>query len=78
MAVSSMSGIKNACCLYNEKRQKIVLFYESDSVDEVKLSEELKNRLVRYMIPNTITRMDSLPLMKSGKVDRVALKNTLI
>lgn len=77
MAVSSLPGIKNACCLYNESRQKIVLFYESDTVDDVKLGEELKKRLVRYMIPNVIHKMDTLPLMKSGKVDRVALKNNL-
>ena len=76
-AVSSLHDIKNVCCVYDEKKQKIVLFYESDEMDEMTLAEELKSRLVRYMIPNVIKKMDKLPLMKSGKVDRVTLKNTL-
>lgn len=73
-AVSSLPGIKNVCCLYNQEKQKIVLFYESDSLDNVQLTESLKGRLVRYMIPNVLKKMDKMPLMKSGKVDRQELK----
>ena len=76
-AVASMPGIKDVCCLYNQEKQKIVLFYESESLEVEKLSEELKGRLVRYMIPNVLKKMDSLPHMKSGKVDRQELKKLL-
>lgn len=76
-AVSSLPGIRNVCCLFKEDKQKIVLFYESENLTEEKLSEELKSRLVRYMIPNVLKKMDKLPLMKSGKVDRQALKQQL-
>ena len=74
---SSLAGVRNVCCLFEEKKQKIVMFYESDILDETQLSEELKKRLVRYMVPNQYKRMDSLPLLKSGKVDRQTLKNDL-
>lgn len=77
MAVSSLPGIKNACCLFNQEKQKIVLFYESESLDNDTLNLELKNRLVRYMIPNVLKKMDALPLLKSGKVDRQELKKRL-
>lgn len=77
MVVSSLPGVKNVCCLYNQEKQKIVLFYESDSLDDIKLTEELKTRLVRYMIPNVFRKMDSLPLLKSGKVDRQTLKSMI-
>jgi len=76
-AVASLPGIKDVCCLYNQEKQKIVLFYESDQLEIEKLSEELKGRLVRYMIPNVLKKMDSLPHMKSGKVDRQELKKLL-
>jgi len=76
-AVSSLPGMRNVCCVYDSDKQKIVLFYESDSIDTEYLAENLKSRLVRYMIPNRFIKVDEMPLLKSGKVDRVALKNTL-
>lgn len=77
MVVSSLPGIKNVCCLYNQEKQKIYLFYESDTLDDASLANELKTRLVRYMIPNVFKKMDALPLMKSGKVDRQTLKSQM-
>lgn len=76
-AVSSLAGIKNVCCLYNQEKQKIVLFYESDTLTVEKLTEELKGRLVRYMIPNVLNKLDEMPLLRSGKVDRQELKKML-
>lgn len=76
-SVASLQGIKNVCCLYDQEKQKIVMFYESDTLDNDVLMEDLKKRLVRYMIPNVLKKLDKLPLMKSGKVDRQALKEQL-
>lgn len=75
--VSSLPGMRNVCCLFESKKQKIVLFYESESMDDAKLTEELKKRLVRYMMPNVFHKMEELPLLKSGKVDRQALKEKM-
>lgn len=75
--VSSLPGMRNVCCLFEGTKQKIVLFYESESMDDIKLNEELKKRLVRYMVPNVLHKMDELPLLKSGKVDRQALKQLM-
>ena len=76
-AVSSLPGIKNVCCLYNQEKQKIVMFYESDTLEVEELTLNLKDRLVRYMIPNVIHKLDSMPLLKSGKIDRQELKKQL-
>lgn len=76
-AVSSLPGIRNVCCLFNQEKQKIVLFYESESMDNEKLGEELKKRLVRYMIPNVMKKVDNMPLLRSGKVDRQELKKQM-
>ena len=46
-------------------------------MDDEAVSENLKKRLQRYMIPNTFKKMDNMPLTASGKVDRVKLKELL-
>lgn len=76
-AAMSLTGMKNACCLFNQEKQKIVLFYESDTKDDEQVLESLKKRLQRYMLPNVFKKMDKLPLNASGKIDRVALKALL-
>ena len=76
-AVMALHDVRNACCLYDQGRQKIVLFYETDSYDDITLTEALKNRLQRYMLPNVFHKLDELPLLKSGKVDRVKLKEMI-
>ncbi len=76
-AVMALPDMKNACCVYDQDRQKIVLFYESDDYDDVSLIDALKNRLQRYMLPNVTKKTEKLPLLKSGKVDRVKLKEMI-
>ncbi|MCR5735813.1 MAG: amino acid adenylation domain-containing protein [Lachnospiraceae bacterium] len=73
---ASLSGMKSACCMFEKEKQKIVLFYEAEGYDDEKVMEALKKRLVRYMLPNTLHKVDKMPLTKSGKVDRVALSTT--
>lgn len=76
-AVMAIPEMKNACCLYDDIKQKIVLFYESDICDESSIGEELSRRLQRYMIPNVYKKTDHIPLNRNGKVDRVKLKESL-
>ena len=76
-AVMALPNMKNACCLYDQNRQKIVLFYEADAYDDITVNEALKSRLQRYMLPNTFHKLDALPLLRSGKVDRVKLKELI-
>ena len=53
------------------------MFYETDAYDDISIMEALKKRLQRYMLPNVLHKMDELPLLHNGKVDRVKLKNLL-
>ncbi len=75
--VSSLPGIRAACCLFEPVRSKIVLFYESETYDEIELTELLRKKLVHYMMPNVFKRMEKLPLMQNGKVNRTLLKEEL-
>ncbi|MCR5686786.1 MAG: amino acid adenylation domain-containing protein [Lachnospiraceae bacterium] len=76
-AAMALPNMKNACCLYDGGKDKIVLFYETDAYDEAALLEALKRRLQRYMIPNVFNRLDDFPMLRNGKADRVALKEML-
>ncbi len=71
---SALPGMKSAFCVHDRIKDRIVMFYESDSIDDAKLTEALKTRLVRYMVPNEVRKLDRMPLLKNGKVDRMKLK----
>ncbi len=76
-AVNSLPNMKSSCCLYDKDKQKIVLFYETDDYDDITVIEALKNRLARYMIPNAVHKLDEMPQLKNGKIDRVILSKML-
>ena len=71
--VSMLPGVRMSACIYDEKRGKIVLYYVGDPAER-ELTEALKTKLPRYMLPNRLIRLDRLPQTPNGKIDRVALK----
>ena len=76
-AVMALPNVANACCLYDQDKQKIVLFYETDAYDDITIVEALKDRLQRYMLPNVLHKTEDMPMLKNGKVDRVKLKERI-
>ena len=60
------------CCIYEEKKDKIIAFYQGMAADKV-IFEELSKRLPSFMIPNQFRAVDKMPLSKNGKIDRKAL-----
>lgn len=75
-AVSALEGVQRNCCLYDAKRDKIVLFYtgtrEKDSIRDA-----LRKALPEYMLPSRLEKLDVMPLNLNGKIDRVFLKEKL-
>ncbi|GMK47437.1 amino acid adenylation protein [Paenibacillus glycanilyticus] len=71
--VNRLEGIKSACCVYDKTTEKIVLFFVGDT-DARSIVKELKLLLPKYMIPNRIERLDTMPLTTNGKINRVYLK----
>jgi len=53
---------------------EIALFVESESDDPTELLSYLRSKMPQYMIPSRIIFEESLPLNKSEKIDRNALK----
>lgn len=75
-AISSIEGISMNCCLYDDVKNKIVVFMEED-VTLNALTEKLKDLVPQYMLPDRIVRVEKMPLNGNEKIDRVLLKEML-
>lgn len=75
-AASSVAGVSQNCCVFDDQHQKIIMFY-TGSVEEKELSTALKGMIPDYMIPSKFIRLKIMPLNLNGKMDRVLLKQKL-
>lgn len=75
-AVMSIDGIKRACAVYSNIRNRIVLFVtiSDGEINEKSIYQSMKLKVPRYMLPAEINIYDKLPLNMNGKIDRVKLK----
>lgn len=70
--VNSFEGINMAGCVYDKEKGKIILFYTGEMLEK-DLTLLLKQKLPRYMIPNKVRKLDSMPFTTNGKLDRIKL-----
>ncbi len=71
--IQMLEGITNACCIYDQEVEKIVLSYIG--IKETKeVKAYLKGKLPRYMIPNVVRKLENMPLTANGKINRHLLK----
>lgn len=77
-AAKSLSGVQNACVLFDAEKEDIVLFAETEaSLVLRKLNLELKKILPVYMLPTKLICMAAFPQTPNGKIDRLSLRNQL-
>lgn len=72
--VNNVEGIETCVCIYDTKKSNIVLFYQSKKLEEEILAKELQDKLLPYMRPNKIIKLDRIPYNANGKIDRSGLK----
>ena len=72
-AAASHGAVSAACCTFDPEKKKIALYYVGDMEPPV-LAAHLKEKLPRYMLPNTLRRLDKMPTTPNGKIDRNFLK----
>ena len=75
----SLSGVDNACALYDAGKKRMTLVYESaDKLSAENLQKLLLSILPRYMVPKDFQWLDAIPRNPNGKVDRQKLKEIYI
>ncbi|MBR6271652.1 MAG: amino acid adenylation domain-containing protein [Lachnospiraceae bacterium] len=75
--VNMHDEIKSACCIFDDVKKKIVLYYVGN-IDTRDMVLFLKEKLPRYMIPNVVNVLESMPHTANGKIDRNYLKKLYI
>lgn len=76
-AVLALPDVQNGCIVYDDKENKIVLFYQAAKNIDREIVRELRGQLPKYMLPNRLIWKESLPMNQNGKIDRVVLKESL-
>lgn len=76
-AIHALEGIVSCACVYDMEAAKIVLFYQSMSLQVQDIMEQAKKKLPNYMWPNKVIVLDKMPHNANGKIDRVALKKRI-
>lgn len=76
VSAMSIEGVSRACCIYDHKKSKIVLFYSGETEKE-ELSETMRSKLPAFMVPGKTIKLDELPVNKNGKIDRQKLKEIM-
>ena len=68
----AFDGIDRACCVYNSRKKRIVMYYAGD-IGKEDFLERLADKLPSYMVPNRVNQLDEMPMTKNGKIDRAKL-----
>jgi acyl-coenzyme A synthetase/AMP-(fatty) acid ligase len=76
--LDSLTYISRSCCIYDEEREKIYMFYQAEEACDRQIIKDLQVYLPKYMCPNKYVHLEQLPLNKNGKIDRARLKERYI
>lgn len=69
LILNQMSGIRQAVCVFEEEKKKILLFYTGQAT-EAQEALFAKEKLPRYMLPNRIRQLPAFPYTSNGKIHR--------
>lgn len=74
-AFEDLPGVQRCRCAFDARRHRLRVFFEG-TANEAALPRLVADTLPASMRPSSITRVDSMPLNKNGKVDRAELLRT--
>ncbi|RDU22703.1 amino acid adenylation domain-containing protein [Anaerosacchariphilus polymeriproducens] len=72
--LNAFSYMQKCCCMYDDIRKKIVLFYQAEEPCDRTILKDLKQFLPKYMCPNQLFYFKELPMNQHAKIDRTGLK----
>ncbi len=68
-----LDGCGACACVLDAGHDRLVLFYVGEA-EKRELMRAVRDRLPKYMIPSAYVRLETLPQLPGGKLDRKALK----
>ena len=80
VSLSSLEYLADVCCVYDDNKDKVVLFATLNKeveTPEIRILSDARDKLPYYMVPNVVKVLSSMPLNANGKIDRTGLKNGL-
>ncbi len=72
-AAANCPSLQRVCAVYPDGAKKIVLYYVGEATAS-EITAHLLKALPRYMIPQELRRLDSMPFTENGKLNRRLLK----
>lgn len=73
--LNAVDHVMLGCCWYEEPQERIVAAYTGEA-SEKEVKAALKKALPRYMLPDHLLHRKKMPRTGSGKIDRMALKQS--
>ena len=71
-AMGMVEEIDRVCCVFDEKRNKIIAFYKGN-IERKEIIGAIGKVLPVFMVPNVFSKVEEMPLTKNGKIDRGVL-----
>lgn len=76
-AVSSLETIEENACIFDDDKDKIILFYCGRKAEDSDIRECIASKLPPYFMPDEFVKLRQLPHNQNGKIDRKNLKVNL-
>ena len=73
LAAAKVSGVEEACALYDQEHEQIWLFYTGADVTKRDIAVALRADLPGFMVPRRIEQLEAMPRLDNGKTDMRAL-----
>lgn len=77
-AANAVDFVSSACCLFDQGKEQLCLFYQSEERDDKGLILALRRTLPKHMTPTRLYWFARLPENRTGKIDRAALRRDYI
>lgn len=74
VAVNALDFVDVGCCIYDDRKEKIILCYQAKEACDKQIIRELARSLPKFMWPQKFKHFEQLPMNKNSKLDRVLLK----
>ena len=74
VAVNAIDGVTNVACIFDQDKDKLVLYYTTADGQPLDIINLVKERIPVYMFPEVVTHLAQMPYNLNGKIDRIELK----